>query len=67
MRWQLQDVDNAADAYRRLCSYVDHQSEARERGDLTEDRDEWLALGAGWHFKQRIWRWITDKVIADDA
>ncbi|MDK3256998.1 hypothetical protein [Blastococcus capsensis] len=63
----LDDFDNAADAYRWLCFYVDHQSEARERGDLTEDRDERLALGAGWRLKQRIWRWIMDTVIADGA
>lgn len=63
----LEEHDNAADAYRWICFYLDHRSEARERGDLTEDRDERLALGAGWRIKQRVWRWIVEDVLGGSA
>lgn len=56
----FRDCTDAADAFRRLCRYMDHESEARERGDFTKDRDERLALGAGLRHKQRAWTWIVD-------
>ncbi len=55
----LDDYDDAASAYRRICYYFDNESEARERGDFTKDRDERLALGAGLRLKQRAWQWIV--------
>jgi len=56
----LDDVDDAASAYRRVCRYLDHESEARERGDLTKDRDERLALGTGMRLKERVWDWVVE-------
>lgn len=56
----LDDVDDAESAYRRVCRYLDHESEARERGDLTKDRDERLALGAGMRLKERAWTWVVE-------
>lgn len=59
LRHDLADTTDAATAYRRLCAYVDNQSEACERGDLTQDRTERLALGAGMRLKERLWTWIV--------
>lgn len=56
---RLVDCTDAATAYRHICQYLDNESEARERGDFTKDRDERLALGAGRRHKQRAWRWIV--------
>jgi hypothetical protein len=50
---------DALTAYRLTCQYLDHRSEACEKGDFTKDRDERLALGAGTKHKQRAWRWIV--------
>lgn len=50
---------DAANVYRAICRYMDNDSEAREQGDFTKDRDERLALGAGLRHKQRAWKWIV--------
>ena len=47
-------------AFRRLCAFLDNESEACERGDYTKDRDERLALGAGTKLKQKAWRWLLE-------
>lgn len=52
----------AFDAFRRICSFLDNESEACERGDFTKDRDERLALGAGTKLKQKAWRWLVEAV-----
>jgi hypothetical protein len=57
---ELSGCSDPARAYRRICAYLDNESEARERGDFTKDRDERLALGTGRNHKQRAWRWIAD-------
>jgi hypothetical protein len=54
----LEDCTDAGNAFRILCSYLDNESEACERGDYTKDRDERLAVGAGTKMKQRAWSWI---------
>lgn len=48
--------------YRTICHYVDHDSEARERGDATKDRLERLAAGAGTRLKERALAWLTSHV-----
>jgi hypothetical protein len=60
LRDQMQGHEDAANAYRRICYYLDHESEACERGDFTKDRDQRLALGAGMNLKQRTWKWIIE-------
>jgi hypothetical protein len=60
LRDSMRSIDNAASAYKRICYYLDHESEACERGDFTKNRDERLALGAGLKLKQRAWTWIAD-------
>ncbi|MGB7448010.1 MAG: hypothetical protein WA892_02665 [Ornithinimicrobium sp.] len=49
-------------AYRTICHYIDHDSEARERGDATKDRLERLAAGAGTRIKERALAWLTSQV-----
>lgn len=56
----MRDIDDAANAYRAVCDWIDNRSEACERGDFTKDRDERLALGAGNKYKRDAWRWIVD-------
>jgi Domain of unknown function (DUF932) len=56
---RFRECTAAAEAFEIICHYVDHESEARERGDYTEARDERLALGAGTKLKQQAWAWIT--------
>lgn len=51
-------TSTAEAAFGILCEYMDNESEARERGDFTKDRDERLALGAGLRHKQRAWKWM---------
>lgn len=58
----LDGISDAANAYRALCNWIDHHSEACERGDYTKDRTERLALGAGNRYKRNAWRWITANV-----
>lgn len=55
----LSGCSDPALAYRRVCAYLDNQSEARERGDFIKDRNERLAVGAGLRHKQQAWRWIA--------
>lgn len=57
---RMENITDAASAYRAICDWIDNHSEACERGDFTKDRDERLALGAGNKHKQRAWRWIVD-------
>jgi hypothetical protein len=54
--------ETAFDAFLRICSFIDNESEACERGDFTKDRDERLALGAGTKLKQKAWRWLIGAV-----
>ena len=56
---KLAGCTDAATAYSTICRYMDNDSEAREQGDFTKDRDERLALGAGLGHKQRAWTWIV--------
>ncbi|MEJ8277451.1 DUF932 domain-containing protein [Pseudonocardia spirodelae] len=58
----LDERKTAYDAFRRICSFLDNESEACERGDFTKDRDERLALGAGTKLKQKAWRWLVGAV-----
>jgi hypothetical protein len=58
----LCDVTDAASAFRQICDWIDHHSEACERGDFTKDRVERLALGAGSRLKQDAWTWISRTV-----
>jgi hypothetical protein len=58
----LDGCSTAFDAFRRVCSFLDNESEACERGDFTKDRDERLALGAGTKLKQKAWLWLVGAV-----
>ncbi|WP_170165773.1 DUF932 domain-containing protein [Terracoccus luteus] len=60
---RMDRCDDAANAFRLLCDFIDNESDACERGDFTKDRDERLALGAGNKLKQRAWRWIIDNTM----
>lgn len=55
----LDRCESASQAFRRVCAFLDNESEACERGDYTKDRDERLALGAGTKLKQKAWRWLV--------
>lgn len=55
----LPDADDAANAYRWICEWLDNHSEACEPRDFTKSRDERLALGAGTKMKHKAWRWIV--------
>ncbi|UTT59091.1 hypothetical protein [Cellulosimicrobium cellulans] len=57
---RLDRCSDAASAFRRVCQFLDHESEACERGDFTRDRDERLAVGAGTRIKRKAWRWIVE-------
>lgn len=57
---RLDRCSDAASAFRRVCQFLDHESEACERGDFTRDRDERLAVGAGNRIKRKAWRWIVE-------
>ncbi len=50
-----------------VCSFIDRLSEAREAGDVTRDRDERLARGAGDKLKQRAWRGLLDSYAWDGS
>jgi hypothetical protein len=56
----LAGVRDAATAYKHLCAFLDNESEARDRGDYTKDRDERLTLGAGASLKHRAWNWLVN-------
>ncbi|MDN5759555.1 MAG: hypothetical protein L0H59_13665, partial [Tomitella sp.] len=58
----LDRCTSAFDAFQRICTFLDNESEACERGDFTKDRDERLALGAGTKLKQKAWRWLVGAV-----
>ena len=45
LRHSLADVTDAANAYRRLCYYLVNESEACERGDLTQVGQNGSRLG----------------------
>jgi hypothetical protein len=55
----LDQCTTAFEVFRRICSFLDNESEACERGDFTKDRDERLAVGAGTKLKHRAWRWLV--------
>ncbi|MGN7701906.1 hypothetical protein [Cellulosimicrobium sp. 22601] len=57
---RLDRCSDAASAYQRVCQFLDHESEACERGDFTKDRDERLAVGAGNRIKRKAWSWIVE-------
>ncbi len=50
---RLARLESCWDVYTQLCAYLDHESEARERGDATKDRLERLVRGAGEALKCR--------------
>jgi hypothetical protein len=62
----LADAENAWTVFLRLCEYLDHRSEARERGDATKDRAERLARGAGDRLKRKAWSWLLENTYHRD-
>lgn len=58
----LEDAGTLGLVYWTICYYIDHDSEARERGDSTKDRMDRLAAGAGTRLKERALAWLTTHV-----
>lgn len=50
---RLAGKESCWDVYTQLCAYLDHHSDARERGDATKSRVERLVRGAGEALKAR--------------
>jgi hypothetical protein len=55
---RLEEAESADAAFHALCRYVDFESDAADKGDMTPDRDQRLTHGAGTSFKARGWAWI---------
>ncbi len=58
VRALLDSAQSADEAFRVLCRYIDFDSDAADKGDMTPDRGQRLTHGAGSMIKTRAWEWI---------